>query len=1237
VLPPNARFCLICGTALTTSVSSVVPAPVPPASPPPTLPTAFANGRYQVKRFLGEGGKKKVYLVHDTQLDRDVAFSLIKTQGLDDVGVERIKREARLMGRLGDHPHIVSLYDIGEEAGQPFLVSQLMAGGDVEGLIERAPEHRPPLAQTLRIADQVCQALAYAHEHGIIHRDLKPGNVWLTKDGTAKLGDFGLAMAVDKTRLSVAGMIVGTVGYLPPEQALGKTPEARSDLYSLGAMLYEMVTGRPPFLGDDPVAIISQHLNTQPVAPSWHDPAVPKPLEALILRLLAKDPTERLPSAGVVQEQLAALAMTLATTLTPATGDLAPPASANPLDRLAGGVFVGREGELAALRAGVDAALGGQAQVLLVVGEPGIGKTRLAEEVATYAALRGLQTLWGRNYEWEGAPAYWPWVQVIRGYVHERDTEGLRSDLGPGAPDIAQVVSEIRERLPGLPDLPHLEPEQARFRLFDSVTTFVKHASRRQPLLLVLDDLHWADKPSLLLLEFLARELGTARVLVLGTYRDVEVGRQHPLAQTLAELSRSRLSRRILVRGLPREDVARFITLTAGTDPSPDLVAAVHQETEGNPFFVSEVVRLLVAEGRLERSPAARTWSVSIPESVREVVGRRLSRLSDDCNRVLAIGSVIGREFRLATLELVTNRPTDELLELLEEAVRARVLHEQDALGHYRFSHALVQETLYGEQSTARRVRLHGQVAAAIERLQAANPTPYFGELAQHYFHAASAGYGDKAIEYGIKAAERAMEQLAWEAAIEHYQRALQVFDLQQPGDDRQRCELLLTLGEAQTRAGTTDLAMETYLRAAQLAHQLGDEELLARATLASDDASLSPMYLDATWIGLLEAALVGLSPGDSVLRVKVQSRLAVGLSDEPAMRERREVLANDAVAMARRLGDQSALAYTLLARQIACWTPDSLAERLADSAEILSLCYEVKDWQMALWAHHWRADTLLEIGDVQGSDAEIDRFAPLAQELHQLRDLAFLSWWGALRATMVGHFAESERLVQQVLALAPDWSVEVTGRLFSLRKAQGRLGEVEPAIAEFAARSPLLAWQCALAVLYSEVGREADAQALLDQLAAEDFASLQRDRLWLANMAYLAQTCAALRATQHAATLYPLLLPYADRCAAATGFHGSVSHHLGLLATTLSDWDAAAKHFDDALAMHVRVGALPFVANTQHAYADMLVRRGQPTDQQRALELVDAARSTAEDLGMTRLSEQALALKVRVQGILKA
>ncbi len=413
-LSAHANFCSSCGASVGSAARRAAP-PVPPA----TIPTVFGGDRYHVQRFLGEGAKKRVYLAHDARLDRDVAVALIKTEGLDDAGLIRVRREAQAMGRLGDHPHIVTVHDIGDEGGQPYIVSQHMAGGAVDDLLQRAPNHRLPLDHVLRTAEQICQALEHAHARGVVHRDLKPGNVWLTVDGTAKLGDFGLAVAFDRPRLTAAGMMVGTVAYMPPEQALGRPPD---DLYSLGAMLYEMVTGRPPFLGDDAVAIISQHINTPPVAPSWHNPEVPRALEALILRLLAKAPEERPESAITVRQALLAIRSTASVVAERVVQE-----EANPLDRLAAGVFVGREKEMDQLRAGLEETLSGHGQLLMLVGEPGIGKTRTAEELTTYARLRNAQVLWGRCYEGEGAPAFWPWVQVVRAYVHDRDPKTLMS------------------------------------------------------------------------------------------------------------------------------------------------------------------------------------------------------------------------------------------------------------------------------------------------------------------------------------------------------------------------------------------------------------------------------------------------------------------------------------------------------------------------------------------------------------------------------------------------------------------------------------------------------------------------------------------------------------------------------------------------------------------------------------------------------------------------------------------
>ncbi|MFQ6028747.1 MAG: serine/threonine-protein kinase PknK, partial [Dehalococcoidia bacterium] len=539
-----------------------------------STPTSFANGRYEVKRFLGEGGKKKVYLAHDSLLDRDVAFALIKTEGLDEVSRTRITREAQAMGRLGSHPHIVTVFDLGQHEGQPYMVTELMGGGDVEGVVEDASEHRLPLEQAISIAVETCRGLEFAHSRGIVHRDLKPGNVWLTGDGVAKIGDFGLAVAIDRSRLTSEGMMVGTVSYMPPEQAMGGEVTPRADLYSLGAMLYEMVTGRPPFLGDDSVAIIGQHINTPPVAPTWHCPECPRPLEALILRLLAKDPSERPESAIDVLAALESLDLTMSEEATP------PQDESHALDSLAGGVFVGRQREMGELKAALEDALSGRGRLVTLVGEPGIGKTRTAQELATYAGMRGAQVLWGRCYEEQGMPPHWPWVQAIRSYVRERDPQQLRFEMGAGAADIAEVVSDVKERLPDLGPPSQLDsPEQARFRLFDSITVFLKTASQKQPLVLVLDDLHWADQPSLLLLQFVARDLGNSRLLLVGTYRDVELSRQHPLAETLGELTRERLFQRVLLRGLSREDVGRFIEVAIGVAPPVGLVEAVYTQT----------------------------------------------------------------------------------------------------------------------------------------------------------------------------------------------------------------------------------------------------------------------------------------------------------------------------------------------------------------------------------------------------------------------------------------------------------------------------------------------------------------------------------------------------------------------------------------------------------------------------------------------------------------------------------
>lgn len=701
------------------------------------------------------------------------------------------------MARLGDNANVVTVYDIGEEDGQPFIVSQFMGAGSLADLLVSGSL---PVARAIEIGIDIARALEYAHAQGVIHRDVKPGNVWLGDDGSARLGDFGLAIALDRSRLTVEGTMIGTVAYMSPEQATGRDADARADLYALGCVIYEMLVGHPPFLGDVAVAVIGQHLNTPPVRPAWKNPDVPADLEALVLHLMAKVPDDRPADATEVIGRLA-LAGSAPTSAAPSVvrsgqaGDSA--TTFVP--------YVGRPAELASVRAAVDEALGGHGALLMVAGEPGIGKTRLVEEASVYARLRGAQVLWGRCYETESGLPYIPFVEALRSHVATRSPDDLRSELGEGASDVAKLVSEIRSILPDLPPPGRGAEEQERYRLFESVTTFLINAATVQPIVLVLDDLHWADRPSLLLLLHLARRLASSRLVVVGTYRDVELDRRHPLADALGTLRRERLYERVLLRGLSRDEVHALLTASAQQDIGRRggvLADALHVQTEGNPFFIEEVLRHLIETGRLRRAEGQ--WEVElgegadlgIPEGVREVIGRRFSRLSDACNGALTDASVLGREFDFAVLEAMTGTTGEALLVPVEEALAAQLIVEvrDRARPAYAFTHALVRQTLYEELSLPRKQRSHLRAAKAIESTYGDAQERFVADLAQHHRMAGAAGEPQTAVAYSLRAAGNAVAIFAWEDAAAHLEGALEAL-----GDDapaQQRASLLEQLGK---------------------------------------------------------------------------------------------------------------------------------------------------------------------------------------------------------------------------------------------------------------------------------------------------------------------------------------------------------------------------------------------------------------------------------------------------------
>ena len=805
--------------------------------------------------------------------------------------------------------------------------------------------------------------------------------------------------------------------------------------------------------------------------------------------------------------------------------------------------------------------------------------------------------------------------------------------MGPGAADIAAVVPEVRELVPGLPAPKPLEAEQARFRLFDSIATFLRNATGRQPLVLVLDDLHRAEESSLVLLEFLAHELRGSRLLVVGCYRDEWPGSRQSPAPALAELAGDPACVKILLRGLAEREVARFVELSAGRKPLASLVAAVHSRTGGHPFFVNELVRVLVADGQLDRVADVGLWTLTIPHGVREVIARRLEHLSGETKSVLAVASVIGRDFELATLERVADLPDDRLLGALDEALAAQVIAEMPgAAGRYSFSHGLVHEALHAEQTATRRVRLHRRIAEALERLHRARPEPHLAELAHHFLEGLPGGDVAKAVGYARRAAERASGMLAYEQAAVHYGRALEALQWLETVDDAERCELTLALGEAQARAGRAEAARESFRAAAGIARIAGTPEGLVQAALGFAGVAAGRVgfgKVDTVLVDLLEEALGVLGEHDSPHRARVMGRLAQALywSESHA---RRVSLGDQAVEMARRLGDTATLAYTVNARRTALWDCESIDDRLAAGKEIVRLAERVADAELMLQGRLDRIVDLLELGEIEAADAEIAAHTRLAEELRDPVHLWHDALWKAMRALLDGHFEEAEQLADRAVAMG----APIRGRTaeqyhwmqtFWIRREQLRLDELEPTQWS-SVHVALPTWRLGLAFISSELGREGDARRELDQVEPDDLVRGRKDLNWLLTAAQLSEVCAYLDDRDRAEQLYELLLPYASRCLiAGRGVIclGSMAQRLGLLCATMSRWAEGEAHFEAALDRNARIGARPWLAHTQRQYAGMLLTRDQGDDREKAADLLAQAVEIGRELGMKLLLEK--------------
>jgi DNA-binding SARP family transcriptional activator/class 3 adenylate cyclase len=897
-----------------------------------------------------------------------------------------------------------------------------------------------------------------------------------------------------------------------------------------------------------------------------------------------------------------------------------------------GSPFVGREAELERLRERWATVCDEERAALVIGGEPGIGKTRLAGELARAVHEQGAIVLYGRCDEGLAVP-YQPFVEALRPYAQAVGLDRLRADLGHLAPELGRLLPELA----GLGEPVRADPESERFALFEAVAALIEAMAGHRHALLVLDDLHWAANPTLLLLRHLIRSERPLGTLLLGTYRETELDRGQPLAQLLADLHRDVSTERVSIGGLDERAIAALVEAAVGhalDERAAELVRVLGTQTAGNPFFIGELLAHLRESGQ-RLSPGVTAAQIEAPEGLRHVIAQRVARLSAPAGRALSVAAVAGTTFSFALLERVLG---EGVLDALDEAVGAGLLTEAGP-GDHAFAHALVRQTIYGQLGAARRVRLHRQLGEALEALGASQA--HVEALAHHFAQAAADGQAAKAAAYALAAGRSATARLGYEDAASHFERGLEMLALTAEPQQQRRCELLLALGEARWGAGELGRAREACGQAAELAEKLGDATRLAQAALGfcgphrfEAGASLTQPVA-----GLLQRALAALGDDDSSLRAELMGRLAAALAYTD-VEHRNPALAQQALEMARRVADEATLASVLASTHRATSGPQALHESLALAAELGRIADEVGDRRLRALAHTWLLDHLLELGDIDAVERELEALQRLALG----RSERYFKWlvgiFRASHALLQGRLEHCETLANVALAHRFEGNDESADQTFAaqmlyLRCEQGRLDEIVDTVKGLAVQYPQLpGWRSALATIYEELGRTADARREFEALARADFADLPRDTFWLANVSMLGGVAVFLGDAPRARLLYTLLLPYADRCAVSSVLLcvGAAGRTLGQLATMLSRHEDAERHFEQALEVNARIRSPLWIAHTRHDYARMLLARGLPGDGERALGLLQEALAAAEELGLKALADKARPLTLAAE-----
>ncbi len=774
--------------------------------------------------LVGIGGAAEVYRARHPRYG-DVAVKVL-SQRADPEMILRFNREAQLLAQL-DHPHIVHLYEMGEEAGLRYLVMEWMPGGSLKDRLQKGPL---PWQDAVRYGREIAEALAYAHTRGIVHRDIKPGNILFDAAGRAKLTDFGLAHWAEASAMTRTGTLLGTVFYLSPEQAVGRKVDARSDLYALGALLYEMIIGEPPFTGSSAVGIIYKIIYEPAPRARALKAGLPAELDDLLSALLAKGAEQRPQSAGQVAEALGRLLAG------PPLGEASP--TIGPVLERAGAALpplIGREEEMAALRLALERALEGVGALCWVAGEAGLGKTRLAQELASEARRRGALVLRGECLYSDSPNPYAPILEILDDFEAQREpmlaSQGAEAAWREHWARLGNVLRAGAGQPGGLAAPAHL---------FEAFTQFLIEVARPQGLVVILEDLQWASPTLLQILHYAARSLSEARVLLLGTYRPEDIlpgpnQAPHPLQEVLRRLSREQLHREIRLRPLSPFDVEGLAQEALKAEAvSGELLDLLVREAEGNPFYLLEMLRFLQEQGFLEQRGGA--WQLarapgegSIPPTILGLVMRRVERLDAPSRELLDWAAVMGQRLDLRLLAELTGSSLMAVMRQLHRIAQDHglVIADEEA---FHFAHAKVQQALYEAMPPFMRREGHRLLGQALEaRAQAGEAVDVYA-LARHF---ALAGDVQRGYRYSVMAADQAEAALAFEEAADHLRRALEMLEeMPELESPPQRLHLTHRLGRLLLSIGRFEAALATLQGALDLAKAWGERAIQADVSL---------------------------------------------------------------------------------------------------------------------------------------------------------------------------------------------------------------------------------------------------------------------------------------------------------------------------------------------------------------------------------------------------------------------